>query len=124
MLENQITKNNLRKMVISFYTVVLKDELVAPFFIEKLGPNLTSKTWGEHLDLLTDFWASIYLNDFNYQGNPFVPHMELEGLETQTFHRWLKLFFETLDTIYEPYISDMIKNRSNLIAGNFMRNLG
>lgn len=124
MLENTITKINLRKMVISFYTVILEDELVAPFFIEKLGPHLTSNIWGEHIDLLTDFWASLYLDDSNYQGNPFAPHMGLEGLETQTFHRWLKLFFETLDTIYEPHIADMLKNRGNLIAGNFMRNLG
>lgn len=124
MLESTITKANLRAMVISFYTKVLKDDLVGPFFIERLGPNLVGETWGEHLDLLTDFWASIYLNDTNYRGSPFAPHIEMEGLKAETFHRWLKLFFETLDTLYEPHIADQLKNRGTLIAGNFMRNLG
>ncbi|MCF6309547.1 MAG: group III truncated hemoglobin [Sulfurimonas sp.] len=124
MLENEITKANLRTMIVNFYGEVLKDDLVGPFFIDKLGPNLGSKTWGEHLDILTDFWASIYLGDMNYRGSPFAPHIELEGLKAETFKRWLKLFFETVNTIYEPHIADQFKNRSTLIAGNFMRNLG
>lgn len=124
MLEDKITRANIRTMVVSFYTKVLEDEIVGPFFIEKLGPHLTGKTWGEHLDTLTDFWASIYLDDPNYRGSPFAPHMELEGVKAETFHQWLKLFFQTLDEIYEPQIADQFKNRSTLIAGNFMRNLG
>lgn len=124
MLENEFTRMNLRRMVITFYTNVLKDELLASFFIDKLGPHMDSKTWGEHLDLLTDFWASICLNDPKYSGSPFAPHMELEGLKTETFHRWIKLFFQTLDEVYEQQLADQLKNRGNLIAGNFMRNLG
>ncbi|MCW8894856.1 MAG: group III truncated hemoglobin [Sulfurimonas sp.] len=124
MLANEITKANLRTMVISFYTKVLEDELVGPFFIDKLGPNLGGQTWGEHLDILTDFWASIYLSDMAYRGSPFAPHLELDGLKRETFERWLKLFFETVDTVYELDIAEQFKNRGTLIAGNFMRNLG
>lgn len=123
MLENEITRTNIRTMVVSFYSEVLKDDLVGPFFIDKLGPDLTSKTWGEHLDILTDFWASIYLDDFSYTGSPFAPHIELEGLKAETFQRWLKLFFETVDRIYELDIAEQFKQRGTLIAGNFMRNL-
>lgn len=123
-LEKELTKVNLRKMVISFYTKVLQDEIVGPFFIDKLGPNLEGKVWGEHLDILTNFWAGIYLGDTEYRGSPFAPHIELVGLKRETFERWLKLFFENLDSMYEPHISDQLKNRSTLIAGNFMRNLG
>jgi len=111
-------------MVINFYTKVLKDELVGPFFINELGENLADEVWGEHLDILTNFWASIYLNDHAYRGSPFAPHMKLQGLKRETFERWLQLFFETLDSIYEPHIAEQLKNRSTLIAGNFMRNLG
>ena len=123
MLESEITKINLRKMVISFYTKVLKDDLVGPFFIDRLGDDLGGAIWGDHLDLLTDFWASFTLGDMNYRGNPFAPHINMQGLQRETFEQWIKLFHETLDSVYEPQVADQLKQRSEIIAGNFMRNL-
>lgn len=124
MLENEITKTNLRTMVISFYTQVLKDELVGPFFIDRLGSDLAGTIWGEHLDILTNFWASIYLSDMAYRGSPFAPHIQMQGLKAETFQRWLELFSNTVESVYEPHIAQQLKQRSQLIAGNFMRNLG
>jgi len=123
MLEKEFTKINLRKLVIQFYTKVLQDDLVGPFFIDKLGADLSSAVWAPHLDTLTEFWASFTTGDSNYRGSPFAPHIQLVGLERETFERWLKLFFETLDSIYEPQLAIQLKERSHLIAGNFMRNL-
>lgn len=124
MLSSEVTKENLNKMVIRFYTKILNDDIVGPFFIEKLGDDLNSSSWKPHIELLTNFWASIALGDPSYRGNPFAPHLQIEGLKRATFEQWLKLFFETLDTIYEAHIADMFKQRSTIIAGNFMRNLG
>ena len=123
MLEKEITKANLRTMVIRFYTEILKDDLVGPFFIDRLGNDLAGEIWGEHLDILTNFWASIYLGDMAYRGSPFAPHIHMQGLKAETFQRWLVLFAKTVDSIYEPHIAEQLKERSNLIAGNFMRNL-
>ena len=123
MLENEITKVNLRKMVINFYTKILKDETVGPFFIERLGDDLMNPTWGEHIDLLTNFWAAFFTGDMDYRGSPFAPHASMAGLKADTFQQWLKLFFETADKIYEPQLADQLKERGTLIAGNFMRNL-
>ena len=122
-LEKEYTRVNLRILTTSFYTKVLKDEIVGPIFISKLGDDLMGPIWGPHLDLITNFWASITMSDPIYQGSPFAPHMQLADLSRAAFERWLKLFFETLDTIYEPAIADELKQRSTLIAGNFMRNL-
>ena len=124
MLENTITKINLRTMVIRFYTNILKDEEVGPFFIDKLGDDLSGDIWAPHLDLLTNFWASITLGDMAYRGSPFTPHMHLKGLRRETFEQWLVLFFETVDSVYEERIANQFKERSSVIAGNFMRNLG
>jgi len=123
LLQNEFTKQNLRTMVIKFYTKVLADELVGPFFINKLGDDLSGAVWAPHLDTLTEFWASFTTEDSTYQGSPFAPHLQLIGLERKTFERWLELFFATLDSIYEPQLAMQLKERSNLIAGNFMRNL-
>ncbi len=121
---NEITKENIETMVINFYRRVLKDDIVGPFFIAKLGDDMTNEYWEPHLELLVNFWASIALGDASYRGNPFAPHMYLGELSREIFEQWLKLFFETLDEVYEPGVADQFKERSSIIAGNFMRNLG
>jgi hemoglobin len=123
MLHTEITKENLNKMVVKFYAAVLKDEIVAPFFIEKLGDNLGTFLWKTHIELLTNFWASLALGDTTYKGNPFTPHLRVKGLQRKTFEQWLKIFFETVESIYEPEITEMFRRRSTFMAGNFMRNL-
>jgi len=124
MLETQVTKENIHKMIILFYTKIIKDEQVGSFFIEKLGDDLKSEKWVKHLETLTSFWATVPLQDFTYKGNPFAPHAQIKGISSQAFQRWLELFFQTLDTIYVEEIANSFKLRSQVIAGNFMRNLG
>jgi len=123
MLANEITRETIEKMVLNFYRKVLKDETVGPFFVAKLGDDMSNEYWEPHLKLLINFWSSIALGDGSYSGNPFAPHMYLGELNREVFEQWLKLFFETLDEIYEPQVADMFKERSIIIAGNFMRNL-
>ena len=123
MLNNEVTKENLNKMVILFYTKILQDEIVAPFFIEKLGDDLKNEKWIPHIELLTNFWASIALGDSAYKGNPFAPHLDIQNISREAFSRWLELFSATLDAIYVPQIANQFKERSTVIAGNFMRNL-
>jgi hemoglobin len=123
MLTGEVTKENLRVMVLNFYTRVLKDEIVGPFFIEKLGEDMNNEHWKPHLDLLVNFWASIAIGDTSYRGNPFAPHLSIGGLSRKAFEQWLVLFYTTLDEVYESHIAYNFKERSNIIAGNFMRNL-
>ena len=124
MLANKITKDNIETMVINFYSRVLKDDLVGPYFIHELGDDMDNKYWKPHLKLLVNFWASIVLGDTSYQRNPLGPHVMMDDLGPEVFEQWLKLFFETLDEIYEPQIADIFKESSTTIAGNFMRDLG
>ena len=124
MAEKTITRENIETMVMNFYRRVLKDETVGPFFIAKLGDDMSNEYWQPHLKLLVDFWASIALGDPSYRGNPFAPHMSLGELKRETFEQWLTLFYATLDEVYAPQIANQFKERSSIIAGNFMRNLG
>ncbi len=123
MLENEITQENISIMVRNFYIKILKDDIVGPFFIAKLGDDLASDHWKPHLELLTNFWASMMLGQGSYRGNPFMPHTQLGELKRETFEQWLKLFFEVLDELYEPQAANQFKERSAVIAENFMRNL-
>lgn len=120
---NVIGRENIEIMVMNFYRRVIKDDLVGPFFIAKLGDDMSDEYWESHLKLLIDFWASIALNDVSYRGNPFAHYMYLGELSREVFEQWLKLFYATLDEVYAPQIAEQFKERSSIIAGNFMRNL-
>ena len=103
---------------------MIKDDLIGPIFIDILGDDLKSEKWQAHIQLLTDFWASIGLGDFTYTGSPFAPHVAFrDRLSIKAFERWLELFFETLNSIYEPKLAQLFLARSKNIAGNFIRNL-
>lgn len=123
MLQNQITKENISLLVHTFYEKVLKNEIISPFFIKKLGKNMNSSTWQKHLALISDFWFTVSTGKGTYNGSPFAPHMQIKGLQKESFQTWLKLFFETLDEIFIETITNTFKERSSIIATNFMRNL-
>ena len=118
-----INREHIERMVLSFYTKVLKDDTVGPFFIAKLGDDIESEYWKPHIETLVNFWSSISLQDDSYHGNPLMPHFSIGELTHAAFKQWLKLFFETVDEIFIPRLGAEFKERSEIIAGNFMRNL-
>jgi len=125
MLTDTVTKENLNKLVLKFYAKVIKDDLIGPIFIDILGKDLKGEEWKTHIQLLTNFWAAIALGETEYGGSPFAPHLQFkERLSIQAFDQWMKLFFETLNSIYEPQVAQQFLARAKNIAGNFIRNMG
>lgn len=123
MQAQEITKENIRTLVMSFYTKIVKDEIVGPFFIAKLGDDMHNEHWKTHLETIVNFWCSLAFGEPKYDGNLFLPHTKLGRLKRETFEQWLKLFAETLDEVYVEAIALKFKERSRLIARNFMHNL-
>ncbi|HIP21020.1 MAG TPA: group III truncated hemoglobin [Sulfurimonas sp.] len=118
-----ITKKNIRLMLDRFYSNILKDELIADFFIDKLDDEMISDEWQHHLNLLTDFWASILLEDTAYAGKPLKPHMTMQGLTRESFGRWLELFALSVDKFYEEEAANKFKHHSKIVADNFIKAL-
>ena len=123
MQAEKITPENIRTLVMSFYAKIINDDIVGPFFIAKLGEDINSELWQTHLETIVGFWSSLALGKPKYNGNLFLPHTQLGQLKRETFEQWLKLFAETLDEVYIEAIAVKFKERSTIIAGNFMRNL-
>ena len=118
-----INEEDITLLVRKFYAKVLKDPLLAPFFIKILGENIHNTLWEEHLALLIDFWKFIALGYNEYKGNPLQPHLLIEGLSRKEFTQWLYIFHQTVNTIYMPSSGIYFKNKSTDIAENFMRKL-
>ena len=123
MQAQEITQENIRTLVMSFYAKIINDDIVGPFFIAKLGEDINSELWQTHLETIVGFWSSLTLGKPKYNGNLFLPHTQLGQLKRETFEQWLKLFAETLDEVYVEGIAEKFKERSMIIARNFMNNL-
>lgn len=120
---NTIAKENINEMVIAFYTKILKeDNDVAKVFKSKLGDDLSNEHWNEHIEILTNFWSMIALQEENYHGNPMMAHFDLP-LTRDMFGSWLVMFFEVIDSLYEDNLTIIFKQRAQNIAENFMRNM-
>jgi len=123
-LTKTVNNESIQLMVNTFYPKILKDPVVSGFFIEKLGTDIKSEIWQEHLLLLGQFWSLMSLGDKGYTGSPLAPHFQIEGLSREAFEQWLFLFHETVDEIFIPKLGLFFKEKSSDIAQNFMRNLG
>ncbi len=122
-LYKSINEENIALLVRKFYLAVLKDPLLAPFFIKILGEDIQNEKWEEHLVLLTEFWKFVALGYDDYNGNPLRPHLAIAGLSRDAFNAWLTLFHHTADGMYTPSSGVFFKQKSTDIAENFMRKL-
>lgn len=122
-LYKSMDAQNLSELVHAFYPKVLKDPILAPFFIAKLGRDIESPGWKEHQKIIVEFWKFVALGYDDYSNDPLKPHLGLEGISREAFGQWLKLFHETTYETYVPFAGDYLKDKSIEIAENFMRKL-
>jgi hemoglobin len=123
MQENTITRKNIRTMLDRFYSAVLKDDLIANYFIDRLGDEMISDEWQNHLSVLINFWASVTLNDKSYKRDALKPHLDMDGLDEKSFQRWLELFDECVERLYTKEIADIFKAHGRNISNNFMKSI-
>lgn len=101
-------------LVDSFYDKVRKDELLAEIFNERIGDN-----WGEHLEKMYRFWQTVLLTEHTYFGSPFSPHASLP-VDENHFERWITLFYESIDELFEGEKAKEAKWRAKKMAEMFL----
>jgi len=121
---DKVDRPAIEKMVREFYAVIIKDDLVGPYFIRFLGNDLKNDKWYEHLHVLDEFWTLMMTGESNYKGHPFPPHVFIGPLDVETFERWLKIFHEVVYGLFVTEIADEIYKKAQLAAEQFIENLG
>jgi hemoglobin len=110
---------DVQLMVNEFYSRIRADEMLAPVFRSRIPDD----SWEPHLAKMYAFWQTILLpGEPTYQGSPFASHIRLP-IEGPHFERWLKLFNETVDTLFAGNVADEAKFRARSIAGIFEHKL-
>jgi hemoglobin len=95
MKKDIITLEDIKILVDSFYENVRKDELLADIFNQKI-----ENRWHQHLEKMYRFWQTVLLDEHTYNGSPFLPHAQLP-IDSNHFERWIKLFYQTVDSLFE-----------------------
>jgi hemoglobin len=107
-------REDLLKLVTSFYDKLLKDNSINYLFTEVAKIDLT-----HHLDVLVDFWDNILFQKDTYRKNAMQPHLNLHQkspLQKQHFDLWLKYFNNTVDELFEGEKAFLAKERALSIA--------
>jgi len=110
------SRERLDQFIESFYAKVLLDPVLAPIFLDIASIDLSV-----HLPHIGDYWAKLLLKDTNYQRHTMNIHRELHSknpLTEKDFQRWLALFVETADEMYEGENTERAKRIATSIAGN------
>jgi hemoglobin len=104
-------------LVHSFYDKVRKDELLGPIFTR----HIATSQWAEHLEMLTNFWMMNLLNRPGFKGSPSQKHINVDRasgftIEQKHFGKWLQLWFETIDELFEGEIAVKAKETARRMA--------
>ncbi|MBC5994706.1 group III truncated hemoglobin [Pontibacter cellulosilyticus] len=114
-LENE---EDIKLLVDTFYDAVNQDKLLAPVF------NGHAKVvWENHLPLMYTFWSTVLLGSMSYKGYPFQKHMNLPIGQVH-FSRWVELFTQTIDELFEGEKAAEAKHKATNIAQVFQLKMG
>lgn len=106
-----ITEEALGRLVGRFYARVREDALLAPVF------EAGVEDWPEHLERLQAFWSSVMLTSGRYKGRPLPAHLRHGAAITPaTFERWLALWRETTEALFEPRPAAALQEKAARIA--------
>ena len=109
------TREDIEKMLRSFYNLVLNDDELRFIFIDVAHMNLE-----EHLPVITDFWETILLDNPVYKKNAMQVHYDLNKkvkLLPKHFEKWLLLFNNNMDEMFTGKRAELAKIRAKGIAG-------
>lgn len=111
-------EEDIKYMVDSFYDLVNQDPMLSPVFNDHAQVN-----WAHHLPIMYRFWSSILLGTSSYNGQPFPKHAFLP-VQKEHFDRWMVLFVQNIDALFEGPIAEMSKARAVNMARVFQLKMG
>jgi hemoglobin len=106
-----ISECGIGLLVDRFYAKVRVDPVLGPVFERVLRGK-----WGPHLETMRNFWSSVMLTSGRYKGAPVPAHLRVKGIEPQMFDRWLRLFGETCDELFENEVAEVFRTKAARIA--------
>lgn len=107
------TRAEVELLVRTFYRAAAMDELLGPIF------EAAHVHWPDHIETVTAFWMDQLFGSRGYEGQPLRAHESVDRIipfRDEHFARWLALFTETVDELYEGPVAELAKARAAKMA--------
>lgn len=105
-------KQDIEKLITTFYSKLIENEEMRVFFKEV--------DWQNHLPRMIGFWEFIIFSTPNaYTGSMMQPHFSMHEKHPMTdanFKTWIRIFQETVDELFEGPKADDAKNAAFTIG--------
>ena len=109
-----VSEDQIRALVHTFYGRVREDDLIGPVF------NAKVEDWPEHLANLCDFWSSVVLRTRRFHGRPMRAHLLIaDQIRPEHFDRWLDMFEATAREVLPLEAAPVFIQRARMIADSF-----
>jgi hemoglobin len=105
-----LTTESITTLVHEFYDGVRADPELGPVF------DAAIEDWEPHLARMVEFWSTTMLGTRSFQGNVYGKHMALSGVRPEHFQRWIALFQQTVDRLFEPAVAEEFRLVASRIA--------
>lgn len=105
---------DIKLLVDTFYERIKTDLLLGPIFIGAIKDK-----WPEHLEKMYSFWQTVLLDEYTYQGSPFLPHAKLP-VNKAHFSAWLDAWKLTIDEHFKGPKAKEAKWRGDKMAVMFL----
>ena len=111
------------------------DKLIRRFYVDKvlsdpiigfLFTDIAKIDIEEHLPKVSGFWQKALLGSNTYQGKMFLVHEQLNNQVTLNEHhfvRWLYLFEQNIDELFEGKTAELAKKRAHSVAKSMLNGL-
>ena len=64
------------------------------------------------METMRNFWSSVMLTSGRYKGAPVPAHLRIKTIELEMFDRWLRLFGETCDELFENEVAQAFRAKA------------
>ncbi len=110
-------REDVFKLVQSFYNNIQKDTILGPIF----NGMISSDEWPVHIHKLTDFWETNLFGIPKFKGSPTQKHIQTDAffkhnIQEEHFDHWLKIWGTTINSLYEGDLATRAQMAAHNIA--------
>lgn len=108
-----------------FYSTAMVDDTIGYIFTDVAKLDLD-----HHLPIIGDFWETMLFQSGRYSQhgrNPLIVHGDLNRktpLNRDHFARWLEIFSEKIDALFEGERAEFLKFRARMMADRMLNFIG
>lgn len=108
------TREDIIRLLEAFYSKATIDPVIGYYFTEVVPLDMDT-----HIPVIADFWETVLFGRAVYKGNVLDIHKQIHQLSAfreEHFARWVALFTETINEMFNGDRAELARQRAESIA--------